>query len=114
LSDAGAEQTYLPEAKVWHYVPQSRCTPEWVLSRKYREGIQVGLSIDERSLKLLGIPGWLYKFFIRAGGCVAELMKGESPDVFDVLVDLYHHTGVLAGFFWRKVRSGTKIPSHKG
>jgi len=33
---------YLPDAKVWHYVPEDRCTPEWTRRRYYQGGLSVG------------------------------------------------------------------------
>ncbi|MEX0652875.1 MAG: glycosyltransferase [Phycisphaeraceae bacterium] len=43
LIAAGLRSVYLPSAKVWHYVPVKRCTPEWALERAYRNGIKTGL-----------------------------------------------------------------------
>jgi GT2 family glycosyltransferase len=34
---------YVPDAKVWHYVPAARCSPEWALSRTYQHGLAVGV-----------------------------------------------------------------------
>ena len=39
----GVQCWYLPEARVRHYVPVERCTPEWALRRAYRMGRGYGL-----------------------------------------------------------------------
>jgi len=36
LRTAGVIPEYLPDAKVWHYVPAKRCSPEWLLERAAR------------------------------------------------------------------------------
>jgi glycosyltransferase involved in cell wall biosynthesis len=50
MLDEGVEGKDVPDALVWHYVPASRCTPEWVLRRTFgkgvRDGIRRGTSIE--------------------------------------------------------------------
>ena len=58
---------YLPNCEVWHFVPKTRCTPEWTLSRAYQKNVGGGLRIAqanftvrakrvfESKIKLLGI-----------------------------------------------------------
>lgn len=36
LRTAGVTPQYVPDAKVWHYVPAHRCSPEWLLDRAAR------------------------------------------------------------------------------
>jgi glycosyltransferase involved in cell wall biosynthesis len=43
LMHAGFRGVYVPQALVWHFVPAERCSPEWLLDRSYRNGIQLGL-----------------------------------------------------------------------
>jgi GT2 family glycosyltransferase len=42
LLQAGVVGRYVPDAKVWHYVPRERCSPQWVVERSYRRGIRIG------------------------------------------------------------------------
>ncbi len=37
---------YLPTCEVWHFVPKTRCSPEWVLSRVFQEGVGAGIEIS--------------------------------------------------------------------
>lgn len=39
----GVKPQYLPQARVWHWVPKERCSPNWILQRGYRYGVQCGL-----------------------------------------------------------------------
>lgn len=43
LLERGLHSRYLPDARVWHYVPRERCSKEWVLERARRQGIWSGL-----------------------------------------------------------------------
>jgi glycosyltransferase involved in cell wall biosynthesis len=45
----GLEAIYVPEAIVWHWVPQKRCSPQWAIERAYRHGWGDGLR-DTRDL----------------------------------------------------------------
>lgn len=45
LGKAGLSGYYVPDAKVWHYVPEHRCSPEWAVDRAKRHGIDTGLSV---------------------------------------------------------------------
>lgn len=58
---------YLPNCKVWHYVPKTRCSPEWMLSRAYKKSVGNGIMLSRANfivrtmfvlnskIKLLGI-----------------------------------------------------------
>jgi glycosyltransferase involved in cell wall biosynthesis len=43
ISD-GLRGAYLADAMVWHYVPQSRCSQEWLIDRAFRHGVEMALS----------------------------------------------------------------------
>jgi GT2 family glycosyltransferase len=47
---------YLPEAVVWHYVPKSRCSPEWTLERAYRNGLCFALTAGPRESHSIKLP----------------------------------------------------------
>ena len=51
----GVEPVYVEGARVSHYVPRSRCTPEWALRRAVRDGIYKGLK-STLEPTLLGYP----------------------------------------------------------
>lgn len=46
LRAKGIKPQYVEAAKVWHYVPASRCSPEWTIARAYRSG--AGSAMVER------------------------------------------------------------------
>ncbi len=60
LADAGCERVFLPDARVWHYVPAKHCSPRWALKRKYRHGLSFGLGYDKPGRKLLGVHRWAW------------------------------------------------------
>lgn len=39
----GASGRYLPEARLWHYVPRERCSEQWAIDRAFRHGLSAGL-----------------------------------------------------------------------
>jgi succinoglycan biosynthesis protein ExoM len=59
LREAGGAARYLPDARVWHYVPVERCSPEWVLQRAYRSGMSMGIDRERSHPSRLGSPMWL-------------------------------------------------------
>ena len=42
LAAAGSRAMCVPEALVHHWVPRTRCSPEWALERAYRSGVRTG------------------------------------------------------------------------
>ncbi len=54
LLDAGVRGQYVPEARVWHYVPQERCSHEWVIERARRTGVERGLKAARAGSRGLG------------------------------------------------------------
>ncbi len=43
LAAAGCPGIFVPDARVWHWVPANRCSLQWTLKRYYRNGIYHGL-----------------------------------------------------------------------
>lgn len=39
----GVKPEFLPEARVWHYVPASDCSMAWLLNRRFRVGVEKSL-----------------------------------------------------------------------
>jgi glycosyltransferase involved in cell wall biosynthesis len=52
-----ARGIYVPEATVWHFVPRTRCSAEWVLERSRRAGIERGIERALRSSARYVRPG---------------------------------------------------------
>lgn len=59
LRRAGVAPSYVPAARVSHYVPSARCTPEWVIDRAFRHGISYGLQCSSDGVRAAGCPSWL-------------------------------------------------------
>lgn len=90
---------YLPECVVWHYVPKTECTPEWMLSRTFEWGVGVGIKNSRvsfpvrakriliRTLKLLRI-----RIFI---GLVGKQLDSKRRFHYEYLKHLY--SGILKG-----------------
>jgi glycosyltransferase involved in cell wall biosynthesis len=53
LLATGMTGLYLPEAMVWHHVPQDRCTTAWVNKRCHTSGLVTGIQEDRRSIASL-------------------------------------------------------------
>ena len=42
LRAIGVQPRFVPDARVWHYVPQERCSFTWAVRRKYAVGLMLG------------------------------------------------------------------------
>jgi hypothetical protein len=60
LLQAGGVGQYVPNARVWHFVPAERCSPSWALQRTYREGVTSGMEMADDSRALFGVPRWIW------------------------------------------------------
>jgi GT2 family glycosyltransferase len=58
MREAGMRARLVRDAVVHHFVPQSRCSPEWVLQRSWRNGVSRGLVYRDRSLVEIGWCHW--------------------------------------------------------
>jgi glycosyl transferase family 2 len=54
----GIASVYLPEARVWHYVPKERCSEEWTIQRTFRHGVEEGTRAAYERAILPGLPPW--------------------------------------------------------
>jgi hypothetical protein len=60
LHRRGVVGYYLPEAMVWHLVAASCGTPEWILRRTYRHGVEWGIRRGSSGLRALTLArAWL-------------------------------------------------------
>ena len=56
LSRMGMNAVYVPEALVWHYVTDDRCSPRWALERGYRHARFEGYRSVDQYFAPMGIP----------------------------------------------------------
>ena len=95
---AGMRGEYVPDALVWHFVPQNRCTAEWTLRRRYQAGLQAGMSEDSPVPMVMGYPRWYFSAFAKslAGYLCTRLVP--NPRVrFNAAVELQKACGRLKG-----------------
>ena len=96
----GGVGRYVPEARVWHYVPIDRCSREWTLNRAYRNGISFGLNNGEIAGKgvCFGIP---FPMLVEvAGVALRHYLTGwmrSVPERFRNQYSYKYHCGTLAG-----------------
>jgi glycosyltransferase involved in cell wall biosynthesis len=71
LLRSGLSGIYVPGAYIWHFVPENRCSPDWVIQRNYSHGLEDGARAigDGASYKMP--PWWIsYRYVkgvLRAG-----------------------------------------------
>ena len=56
LQSHGCKRVYVPDALVWHYVPQERCSPRWALERWYHTQRAVGAMQAQTGRGLFVLP----------------------------------------------------------
>lgn len=49
LKQAGLVPRYVPDALVYHYVPQENCSPDWLLNRRFQIGKYSGINHSAKS-----------------------------------------------------------------
>jgi GT2 family glycosyltransferase len=100
LVENGVEPVYVPEARVWHYVPEERCSPEWALDRAFKNGVSLGLKTTVGSPKdqVFGVPRWMIRRRVELGW--ESLKAGFSRDkkrTFRSRYDLAWFRGQMTG-----------------
>jgi len=75
----GLKAVYVPGSRVWHYVPENRCTPAWVLDRNYRNGLQDRVrAMGNHSTSWKLPPWWITSRYLK--GIVRDWMWSLSGD----------------------------------
>ena len=54
LLNAGKVGRFVPTARVWHWVPAERCSPEWMYHRAYKNGLSSGRRSETKRLTVFG------------------------------------------------------------
>lgn len=99
LRESGVRSVRVPEAVVWHWVPRDRCSPKWILRRKYRSGISEGIRL--RMARRFGVatPVVPWMKLIRAVQFNASRwIRGGRAGRLAAHAQISYHLGVLAGF----------------
>jgi glycosyltransferase involved in cell wall biosynthesis len=106
LWELGVHQVYVPNAKVWHYVPKIRCSPRWALRRAYQGGVQQGLRARSQAVSLLGLPLWMMRAWLgKALNAARAMVTHHEEKRFVAYRELSQYTGFLRGVWLRRTRS---------
>ena len=100
LMQAGIGGRYLPDAMVWHYIPISRCTPDWILRRAYRRGVEKGRKrrLHDGVPSLARVPRWMITDTVKKGLKAAlGQFSGAPRERFLRRFELYFQCGEMAG-----------------
>lgn len=103
----GLSSVYVPEARVWHYVPQDRCSPRWAIDRAFRHGVEEGTKFAEQPPLLPGLPPWPIVRHYLAGVVRSSVwVLSRHADVrFKARHRLSDDRGLLRGYrYERKLR----------
>jgi hypothetical protein len=98
LARIGCVPIIVPDAKVWHFIPQERCSKRWALQRAHRHGMAKGMTQD-RATKLFGLPRWALRRLAECG-MMYLLTRFYRPGEarFRRNFELQEVTGVLRGY----------------
>lgn len=92
---------YLPEALVWHYVPESRCSINWALKRHYRLGLTHGIfdkkSKTEEISLLFGAPRWLWKKYFMLNLRSTFFYQKRTENWFKIKYEAFYTKGLIDG-----------------
>jgi GT2 family glycosyltransferase len=102
MVDAGMTKRFVPQARVWHWVPKKRCSVDWTLERAHRNGISEGLHADPTLARWFGVPRWALRGLAEAWGRVLlePLKAGPPVDRFKPRWELARLSGYVRGA-WR-------------
>jgi hypothetical protein len=103
LLKMGLIATYVPEARVWHYVPIDRCTPAWTIERSYRNGVQDGLFVRRVNSKSWCLPPWWITKRYLKGILRAWMwsMSSRPERRFKAKYRRSYDRGLMHGVLWR-------------
>jgi glucosyl-dolichyl phosphate glucuronosyltransferase len=81
LRGRGWQPWYLPEPRVWHYVPAAKCTLEHIVARAEAAEYEAALrATDDGAPRIGRVPRWLVRRFAEAWlQWVAGRMLGRRP-----------------------------------
>ena len=110
LLAAGLSGLYVPEARVWHYIPAQRCTPAWALERNYRHGLEHGRQRAGDRPAVAGLPLWVHRRRVQSvvRQFLASLSRSEVAR-FKAQHRRRHVEGVIEGIRQQREASCAKV-----
>jgi len=102
----GKKAIYLPNAKVWHFIPNERSNFKWLKNRKYKIGIRAGLLTKKKFdsyKKLFGIPLWFYRCYLISlfNFKIKRYFVKDKQIIAGYILEHCMNRGMLKGFFER-------------
>lgn len=99
LIKRGVYGHYVPDAAVWHYVPEKRCTPEWAKKRAYRDGKKQGALYHGADRHLFGYPmPALLRSVQSLLGVVKHALRADRAAMFASYCRCYYHMGWMTAY----------------
>jgi len=98
LHKQGVPSVYVPEARVWHYVPLQRCSARWAMKRIYQNAVAYGFDNPDHATRLLGFPRWMLPQWLKKGVryAVTRVNRNERAR-FEAGREFWSFTGVMMG-----------------
>ncbi len=113
----GAKGVYIPDAKVWHYVPRERSTPKWTLRRHERIWFTSALTDTSHNEKpwLWNAPRWMWRRLLAlwVKATAAQLIPNPQKRFQNQML-YYQWRGTLRGVQLRHKRQATQSPQNHG
>ena len=94
----GMEGVDVPQALVWHYVPESRCNPQWVLRHSFRNGMQSGLTADHWKAPARAMK-YLLKHSFRWMSCK---INSDKVRAYRSKMECWKQVGFMKGLWERR------------
>lgn len=115
LRAAGFQPHYVAGAMVWHYVPESRCSPEWAIGRIHRQSIYSGFNSPPFPRTLLGVPPWILRRLLRRTGVYLKTCISQDPESrFKARFSLTETLGEIRGMMQRRQASPRSAAADRG
>ena len=100
LLNRGLVGVYVPQALVWHYVPENRCSQQWAIKRSYRDGLFEGMMLRIQLHGNLGYPEWVIKQLLKSGfRAVIKSIIAKAPTRFDAQYRFKFYCGYMYGIY---------------
>jgi GT2 family glycosyltransferase len=108
LLQMGLSAVYVPTARVWHYVPPERCSPQWTIKRAFRHGLEVGAHAADQTARRWRLPpSWIVYRYLK--GMVRSLIWSISrnPELrFRAKHRRSYDRGLMSGVLHQYARPG--------
>lgn len=109
LIRAGCGRQFVPDARVWHFVPPDRCSPEWAIQRSRRQGISLAALLWQRERLTSAAARWL-EFSKRLPHLAVSLGRPSAPSEFKIRYVRAYFDGFRHGIrIFRDVSHDSKI-----